>query len=95
MFLLQVLFHHVLSGEIPTDKLVGMTAEQLANQELARWRERETKHVCISFVLAFSFVRKQGHNSHKFSCFGITAIISGCNNRKFSNAQYSHMLQLL
>jgi hypothetical protein len=42
---IKVLFHHVLSGEVPTDKLVGMTAEQLANQELARWRERETKHV--------------------------------------------------
>ncbi|XP_031562388.1 PHD finger protein 3-like [Actinia tenebrosa] len=40
----KVLFHHVLSGEVPTDKLVGMTAEQLANKELARWRERETKH---------------------------------------------------
>ncbi|KXJ15576.1 PHD finger protein 3 [Exaiptasia diaphana] len=40
----KVLFHHVLSGEVPTDKLVGMTAEQLASQELARWRERETKH---------------------------------------------------
>ncbi|KAK3754572.1 hypothetical protein QZH41_017331 [Actinostola sp. cb2023] len=40
----KVLFYHVLSGEVPTDKLVGMTAEQLASQELARWRERETKH---------------------------------------------------
>ncbi|XP_048590673.1 PHD finger protein 3 isoform X2 [Nematostella vectensis] len=40
----KVLFHHVLSGEVSTDRLVAMTPEQLASQELARWRERETKH---------------------------------------------------
>lgn len=41
----QVLFRHVLSGEITVDRLVRMTPEQLASPELATWREQETKHV--------------------------------------------------
>ena len=43
----QVLFRHVLSGEISVDRLVRMTPEQLASPELATWREQETKHVRI------------------------------------------------
>ena len=49
-FLLQVLFRHVLLGEITVDRLVRMTPEQLASPELATWREQETKHV--SFLLS-------------------------------------------
>ena len=49
-FLLQVLFRHVLFGEITVDRLVRMTPEQLASPELATWREQETKHV--SFLLS-------------------------------------------
>ena len=43
--LLQALFQHVLSGEVAADRLVRMTPEQLASHELAKWREREVKHV--------------------------------------------------
>ena len=49
-FPLQVLFRHVLLGEITVDRLVRMTPEQLASPELATWREQETKHV--SFLLS-------------------------------------------
>ena len=49
-FFLQVLFRHVLLGEITVDRLVRMTPEQLASPELATWREQETKHV--SFLLS-------------------------------------------
>ena len=48
-FLLQVLFRHVLLGEITVDRLVRMTPEQLASPELATWREQETKHVSFLF----------------------------------------------
>ena len=48
--ILQVLFWHVLSGEITVDRLVRMTPEQLASPELATWREQETKHVSIPYL---------------------------------------------
>ena len=35
----------MLHNDIPADKFVRMTPEQLASAELAKWREREAKHV--------------------------------------------------
>ena len=52
-FVFQVLFRHVLSGEIGVDRLVRMTPEQLASPELATWREQETKHVSTPYFCNF------------------------------------------
>ena len=41
----QVLYRRVLTGDIPPDKLIWMTSDELATKELAQWREQETKHV--------------------------------------------------
>ncbi|KAL4218462.1 Death-inducer obliterator 1 [Mactra antiquata] len=38
------LFRKILNRKIRASKLVRMTAEELANKELAQWREQETKH---------------------------------------------------
>ncbi|GAB6018665.1 Death-inducer obliterator 1, variant 2 [Chamberlinius hualienensis] len=38
------LFRKILQGKIPPNKLVRMTADELASKELAMWREREVKH---------------------------------------------------
>lgn len=40
----QGLFRKVLTGSITPEKLVRMTPDELASPELAKWRERETKH---------------------------------------------------
>ena len=45
LFVLQVLYKRVVSGEITPNKLVSMSPEQLATPELAAWRQNETKHV--------------------------------------------------
>ncbi|XP_053382653.1 death-inducer obliterator 1-like isoform X2 [Mercenaria mercenaria] len=38
------LFRKILGGRVRASKLVRMTADELANRELAQWREHETKH---------------------------------------------------
>lgn len=39
-------------GDIPPDKLIWMTSDELATKELAQWREQETKHVSLLFILS-------------------------------------------
>ncbi|GFT01820.1 PHD finger protein 3 [Nephila pilipes] len=41
----QGLFRKILKGNIPPDRLVRMSPEELASMELARWREQENQHV--------------------------------------------------
>ncbi|KAF8790722.1 PHD finger protein 3 like protein [Argiope bruennichi] len=41
----QGLFRKILKGNIPPDKLVRMTPEELASLELAKWREQENQHL--------------------------------------------------
>ena len=33
-----------MSGKIKPDQLVQMSSEELASRELAKWREKESKH---------------------------------------------------
>lgn len=40
----QTLFHKICSKQIDAKQLVRMSAEEMASQELAMWRENETKH---------------------------------------------------
>lgn len=40
----QCLVTNVLSGEIAPSKLVRMSSDEMASNELAKWRERENKH---------------------------------------------------
>ena len=39
------LFKKVLTGKLQPDKLVRMDSEKLASTELAKWRERESRHL--------------------------------------------------
>lgn len=48
---LQGLFRKILGGRIRASKLVRMTADDLANRELAQWREHETKHVSSLYTM--------------------------------------------
>ncbi|GFY55157.1 PHD finger protein 3 [Trichonephila inaurata madagascariensis] len=41
----QGLFRKILKGNIPPDRLVRMSPEELASLELARWREQENQHL--------------------------------------------------
>ncbi|GBL85931.1 PHD finger protein 3, partial [Araneus ventricosus] len=41
----QGLFRKILKGNIPPDRLVRMTPEELASMELAKWREQENQHL--------------------------------------------------
>jgi len=43
----QGLFQKVVRGELQTDKLVTLTSEQLASEELRQWRQQEIKKVSI------------------------------------------------
>jgi hypothetical protein len=40
----QALVRNVLTGEIPPSRLVRMSPEEMAPNELSKWRERENKH---------------------------------------------------
>ena len=44
-FFKQGLFRKILNRRIRPYQLVRMTPEELASQELSKWREHETKHV--------------------------------------------------
>lgn len=48
--LIQVLVERILQGDILPSKLVRMTSEELANKELAQWREKETKKVWNNII---------------------------------------------
>ncbi|KFM62672.1 PHD finger protein 3, partial [Stegodyphus mimosarum] len=41
----QGLFRKILKGNIPPDRLVRMSSEELASMELAKWREQENQHL--------------------------------------------------
>ncbi|XP_035215232.1 death-inducer obliterator 1-like, partial [Stegodyphus dumicola] len=41
----QGLFRKILTGNIPPDRLVRMSSEELASMELAKWREQENQHL--------------------------------------------------
>ncbi|XP_046865077.1 death-inducer obliterator 1-like isoform X2 [Xenia sp. Carnegie-2017] len=56
----KVLYKRVLNGDIPSEKLISMTSDELATKELAQWREQETKHMIDMIKKEF-----EGENTNK------------------------------
>ena len=48
------LFRKILTGQIKPDHLVRMTADELASEELAEWRQKESQHVSLFSILCNS-----------------------------------------
>lgn len=54
----KVLYKRVLTGDIPPERLIWMTSDELATKELAQWREQETKHM-------IDMIKKEEENTNK------------------------------
>lgn len=57
---IQVLYKNVLSGTLTPSNLVRLSSDELASQELAKWRKEENKKVTLQSVVIVCVGRDRG-----------------------------------